>query len=266
MADLLACVHADGVPAFGEARMESGDLTEHNPTEYRADAVVTLLANGKAVLAVIVEVQRGEDKDKRWSWPAYVGTLRARQRCPVVLLVISPDARIASWCRRPIRLGHPGLVLTPLVLGPEETPVVTDPREAVANPMLMVLSAMVHGAEADGEKVFATLLGALARFEKDLAQEYIDEVIAVLPQGARDLLEAMVATEVREWKSEFFRRHVRQGKAEGKAEDILRVLLARGIDVPEDAHVRIVECTDLNQLNTWVDRAATADSIDDLFE
>ena len=246
--------------------MESGDLTEHKPTEYRADAVVTLLAEGKAVLAVIIEVQRAEDKDKRWTWPAYVGTLRARRRCPVVLLVICPEAQIATWCRRPIRLGHPGLVLTPLVLGPEETPVITDSREAVANPLLTVLSAMVHGADADGEKVFATLLGALAHFEKDLAQEYIDEVIAVLPQEARELLEAMVATEVREWKSEFFRRHVRQGEAQGMARALLRMLSSRGIYVPEDARTRIVECTDQDQLDTWVDRAATANSIDDLFE
>src|ERR687896_2153794 len=117
VADLLECVHADGLPRFSEAQVESGDLTEHKPTEYRADAVVTLLAEGKAVLAVIIEVQRAEDKDKRWTWPAYVGTLRARRRCPVVLLVICPEAQIAIWCRRPIRLGHPGLVLHAAGLG-----------------------------------------------------------------------------------------------------------------------------------------------------
>jgi hypothetical protein len=47
---------------------------------------------------------------------------------------------------------------------------------------------------------------------------------------------------------------------------IIEMLSARGIDVPEDVRARIVDCTDLNQLNTWVDRAATANSIEDLFE
>ncbi|WP_437952684.1 hypothetical protein WME98_19685 [Sorangium sp. So ce296] len=36
------------------------------------------------------------------------------------------DAEIARWCSRPIDAGHPGLKLTPLVLGPAGVPVVTD--------------------------------------------------------------------------------------------------------------------------------------------
>jgi hypothetical protein len=39
--------------------------------------------------------------------------------------VICPESRAAAWARRPISLGHPGLVLTPLVLGPDEVPVLT---------------------------------------------------------------------------------------------------------------------------------------------
>jgi hypothetical protein len=66
----------------------------------------------------------------------------------------------------------------------------------------------------------------------------------------------------REWKSEFFRRHARQGMAEG----LLIVLSARGIDVSEDVRTRIVECTDQDQLLVWGRRAATANSIEDLFE
>jgi hypothetical protein len=36
--------------------------------------------------------------------------------------------------------------------------------------------------------------------------------------------------------------------------------------VPDDARTRITECSDLNQLDTWIRRAATAESIDDLFD
>ena len=46
---------------------------------------------------------------------------------------------------------------------------------------------------------------------------------------------------------------------------MLAVLEARGIDGPDEARTRIVECTDLEQLDTWVRRAATAESIDDPF-
>lgn len=72
-----------------------------------------------------------------------------------------------------------------------------------------------------------------------------------------------------EYRSDFARRYVGQGRAEGNAEGEARALLAvldaRGISVPEDARTRITSCTDLDQLDTWVRRAVTADSVQDLF-
>ncbi|NEE03282.1 hypothetical protein [Phytoactinopolyspora halotolerans] len=73
-----------------------------------------------------------------------------------------------------------------------------------------------------------------------------------------------------EVKSDFLRRWrdrgLAEGEAKGEARTLLRVLAARGISVPEDIRVRITECTDLDQLDAWTDRAATATSIDDIFE
>jgi hypothetical protein len=53
---------------------------------------------------------------------------------------------------------------------------------------------------------------------------------------------------------------------EGKTASLLTVLDARGIDVPDDARARITSCSDLYQLDSWIRRAVTADSIDDLFD
>jgi hypothetical protein len=36
--------------------------------------------------------------------------------------------------------------------------------------------------------------------------------------------------------------------------------------VPEEARVRISECTDLELLESWVPRAVTAASVDELFD
>lgn len=223
-AELLGCVRSELVPAFSRAQLESGDLSEHAPAAYHADAVVTL-GDEDPALAVIVEVQLRPDQRKHLSWPAYLATARARLGCPAVLLVICPDDGVAAWARRSIRLGHPGLVLTPLVLGPEEVPVLTDWGPGVAAPEL-----------------------------------------AVLPETARRLLEAMMESGTREYKSDFARRYYSQGEAKGEVKLILAVLSARGISVSEQVHTRISECTDLEQLETWGRRAATADSIDDLFE
>jgi hypothetical protein len=54
--------------------------------------------------------------------------------------------------------------------------------------------------------------------------------------------------------------------AKGEAVAVLAVLDARGIDVPDDIRARIATCTDLDQLDIWVRRAATAHAIEELFE
>ncbi|WP_437808051.1 hypothetical protein [Sorangium sp. So ce1078] len=43
------------------------------------------------------------------------------------------------------------MTLTPLVLGPEGVPVVTDAEQAMAAPEVVVLSAMAHGQGEAGE-------------------------------------------------------------------------------------------------------------------
>ncbi|HZN19336.1 MAG TPA: hypothetical protein VFB84_14345 [Micromonosporaceae bacterium] len=79
------------VPEFHKARLSAGDLTDVVPTEYRADAVVTLDVADTPVFAVVVEVQLRADARKRRTWPVYVTTVYARLGCPVVLLVVCPD-------------------------------------------------------------------------------------------------------------------------------------------------------------------------------
>lgn len=69
-----------------------------------------------------------------------------------------------------------------------------------------------------------------------------------------------------EYQSEFARRYFHEGKAEGEARAVLSVLATRGIDVPDEIRTRITECTDVDQLDTWVRRATTATSVDDLFD
>ena len=83
-------------------------------------------------------------------------------------------------------------------------------------------------------------------------------------------------TTIYRFQSEFARRHFARGEAEGKArgeadgsmkgeaEAVLEILEARGITVAADVRMRITGCTDLDQLRTWIRRAATAEKIQDL--
>jgi hypothetical protein len=56
-----------------------------------------------------------------------------------------------------------------------------------------------------------------------------------------------------------------QGRAEGEAKMLLRVLAARGFAVTDDVRERVVGCTDTGRLEAWADRAVTASSITEVF-
>jgi hypothetical protein len=278
VADLLAGPLGVTVPEFHKAQVSSGALTEVAPTEYRADAVVTLNVAEKPVFAVVVEVQLRVDARKRRTWPAYVATLHARLRCPVMLLVVCPDQAVAAWCARPVVISEPGLVLTPVVLGPRQVPVVTDPDVARRSPELTVLSALAHGGREDPSAVFEALLAALEVIDHDHANLYTDLVLTVLPAAARVWLEEFMTTAAQQHGSEFAYRYITRaermgeargqarGEARGEAKALLLALDARGIDVPDDLRAKIEGCADTDQLEAWIRRAVTADQIQDIFD
>src|SRR5258708_17983582 len=110
--------------------------------------VLFLMNESQKMLGIIIEVQLGRDDDKPYAWPAYVANLRARHRCPVCLLVITLEDAVARWAGRSIELG-PGTRCKPWVIGPSNTPAVTDLQDANENVELAVLSAIVHGQSTD---------------------------------------------------------------------------------------------------------------------
>lgn len=90
---------------------------------------------------------------------------------------------------------------------------------------------------------------------------------------SRKYLEEIMAAGTFVPKSEFVGRIYREGaaegeakgKAEGEANSVLVFLDARGIEVSDEVRERVTSCTDLDQLTTWVRRAATVTRAEDLF-
>jgi hypothetical protein len=275
-AEMLAGPLKVELPEFGETRLDSCDFTNVTPTEYRADAVVTFIEQNVPVFAVVIEAQLKRAAQKRLTWPVYLTTLRARLDCKTALLVLCDDVGVAEWCARPIEVSYPDCVVTPLVLGPDRVPVVTDLAVASSNPELTVLSALAHGAKPRRCEIFPALLAALKKVGKDHERLYYDLVFAGLPEAAQHDLEELLMTMTAnsEFRSDFLRNFADERRAEGQAEGeakgearaVFTVLAARDIDVPDDARARIAGCTDLAQLETWVHRAVTATSVNDLFE
>ncbi|GAA4905137.1 hypothetical protein ACFPM3_30115 [Streptomyces coeruleoprunus] len=56
-----------------------------------------------------------------------------------------------------------------------------------------------------------------------------------------------------------------EGRADARIEDLLLVLDARGISVSQDALDLIAACLEQETLRLWLRRAATADTLDDVF-
>ncbi len=57
-----------------------------------------------------------------------------------------------------------------------------------------------------------------------------------------------------------------EGLTQGRAEALLRILTARGVQVDEVARQRILACTDLTTLDRWLDRALNATTLSEVVD
>jgi hypothetical protein len=253
------------LPPFAEARVETGALTQLNPAELRADLVVSLTNGEQPILAIIVEAQREEDVDKLFSWPAYVGSLRHRLRCPVCLLVVTQSERVANWASRTITVG-PGCSLSPLVLRPSSVPVISLVEEARLTPELAVLSAMAHGGGGVETAVEVALAAATAAHElgRDRFLLYFGLIRAALSEAARKAFQML--PQGAQFFDESQKQSFDRGRAAEKAAAVLEFLEARGLAVSAAQRERILGTKELDMLTRWVRRAATVTSTEALFE
>ncbi|CAN5918244.1 hypothetical protein BH11MYX2_BH11MYX2_33150 [soil metagenome] len=181
------------------AVLMSSDLSQTMPAEYRTDALVVMRDDaGAEIAAIVVEVQLKVDAEKRFTWPLYVAASWARFRCPVTLLVIAPEAKVAAWARTQIDVGA-GWSFAPTVIDFAHVPRVEDPADARGLPELAVMSAL-----------------------------YWDSVLAALPLAARRLVEQHMLKDY-EYQSDFFRNLQAQeaaaeakGLAKGQAEGLAK--------------------------------------------
>ncbi len=270
------------LPPYAEARIDSGDLTTAQPTEYRADLVVLLVDNKPVRGIVEVQLELRKDDRKLYTWPVYVANLRARLECPVCVLVFTPSESVAERARVPIELG-PGSSVKPFVIGPEAVPVVIDAEAAARQPELAVLSAMAHGKDAPelAISVATVAVEACQGLDDERAMLYFDLIGTSLGDAARAAFEAIMAQGNYEFQSEFFKKRLMEsqargeargkaegearGKAEGEARGVLRVLAARGIAVSTEQEARILACRELATLDRWIEKAIAVASAEELF-
>ncbi|MCC9706869.1 hypothetical protein E4N62_17300 [Streptomyces sp. MNU76] len=253
------------------------DVTETRPLERRLDTLLRLETEGDEPLLLAVEAQGKKDPAKPASWAYYASYLLTKYQLQPMLLIVCQDHATAEWAAREVRFGPrqwPLLTLRPLVAGPHNMPVITDPAEVRKDLAVATLSTITHGKSPDiGAilKAMTTVLQDTPDSVKNPVIEFISQGLGKLPAAA--LWRKLVAVDLSFYKSPLF-EEVRdeaqakgraKGLAEGRAQDILFILERRGLDIPDGARERIAACDDLDVLRQWLDRSLTASSTDAVF-
>ncbi|MFE9289178.1 RpnC/YadD family protein [Streptomyces olivaceus] len=267
------------------------DLTEIRPLERRVDSVFRVHVPGEeGGFVLAVESQGKPDPDKHNSWTYYLAYMYAKYRLPPFLLVVCKDKVTASWAAEPIRVGrgfHTSMVVFPLVLGPGSLPVITEPDEAAQDLAVAVFSALAHatdpgltailealasGVAYDAEKSGSAVNGETGEGGDVDRVDWAEIVEIGLGEGSgREYWRHLMATYTPNFPGsktiveESWLEGRAKGQAEGKAEDILRILEVRGVEVPDSVRERVTGCTDLDVLGAWFDRSLSAAHAEELF-
>ncbi|MFD7057976.1 hypothetical protein [Streptomyces sp. NPDC059906] len=258
----------------------NADVTEIEPVERRVDTLMRVETAEGAYL-LVVEAQGKKDERKRGSWPYYLSYLYEKYRCEPVLVVITQNSATARWAAQPIRRGLPGwdsMTVRPLVIGPDNVPVIANEREAERDVPLAVLSAMTHGRGAEAAAILEPLACALRTVDGDSAAVFGQLIESCLGDPrAKDLWRDLMS-EIRYFFNNPVAEKVREegrvegrveGREEGRAEDrseiTLEILEWRGVPVSGAVRERVLACTDLNQLKVWSQRAVHVTRAEDLF-
>jgi hypothetical protein len=270
------------LPAGSRVREVVANFSEVAVTEYRADAVFLIeAASGRAVVAVIVEVQRKPDEDKPYRWLRYAARVHDEHRCDTHHLVIATDEITARWAQRPIPSFLPGRSAAgnaPVVLSPQSLAPIASVEEAKSKLGQAILTALLHAGAADDIDSAYRALRALHETAGSEAAALdriwwlLGLIGGILSQERFTELERLVVLHPDTKfvpRTEFERQPFNRGKAEGRAEGeakgkaaaLLRVLAARHLVLSDEQHQRIVDCQDQSQLERWLDASVTILSI-----
>ncbi|MEE4597039.1 hypothetical protein V2J94_35000 [Streptomyces sp. DSM 41524] len=264
-------------PETSSAFVVSPDLTEIAPVERRVDTLLQVETEADGTYLFAIESQSRRDPKKPAAWAYYLSYMHAKFGHQPVLIVLCPDEATARWAAHPISLGIPdcpSLTVRPLVLGPGNTPVVTDAKDVVRDVPMAVFSAITHSRSENVDAILKALATTLNSLDPEQATIYAELVEAGLGNTpARKIWSDLMSALLNFFRSEHAQRAFAEVRAETRAEtqvevraeSVLRVLNARGLEVTAETRERVGSCKDLALLDTWLDRAVTASRAEDLF-
>ena len=136
----------DGV---GEIRERSTTIAAlgflHAARKGLADLVLTVLGrHDRVMLGLILEVQLSLDWTKRWIWPLLATALAAEIRRLALVVVFTPDPLLRDAIRRRLL---PKMQPRPLLIEPDQIPLIVDAERARREPRETIFAALYHVRE-----------------------------------------------------------------------------------------------------------------------
>jgi hypothetical protein len=269
------------LPELGDPVIEtlSPDTTEIRPLERRVDSVLRITPESRDAFLLAIESQGREAPAKERSWAYYQCYLQEKYACPVLLLVLCQQHTTAKWAAGPFDFechDWKGMTLRPLVLGPGDLPVITKTEDAEADLALAAFSAVTHGQTRHFKAILEALAPAVGRSAPailDYFGEFIEIGLADSPAALELWRDLMHTGSFFPGRGTLVERNFNAGKALGEATGraageaamVIRLLESRGITLSAGDAARVRECTDLDTLGRWFDRALHADSALDVF-
>jgi hypothetical protein len=270
---------ARGLPLPAKAAIDviTPDVTETKPVERRMDTLLKITPSDGKEFLLVIEAQSKEDAPKEHSWPYYVAFLRTKYKIPVLLLVVCRDRKTATWAAGPFDSATHGWTAqrtTPMVVGPDNLPVITSERVVRESPAMAVFSALTHASHPDIDAILDAVargLQAIGEDENTFFSEFLEFGLGNTP--AREKWRNLMPVTFYPGRGSMIEKAYLEGQAEGQAEGraegqaklILRLLEHRLLQIGPEARERVMSCTDTEILQQWFDRALTVGSAEELF-
>ncbi|MFC5831378.1 hypothetical protein [Nonomuraea insulae] len=209
---------------------------------------------------------RSPDAEKLYSWLEYIANFRAREKCPACLVVICPNTEVARWAQQEIYTGHPGLILKVLAIHRGNTPVITDVGQARSNIVLAAISAVTQSEHPRFKEIAAAVQEAMKHIDESLAYRYARYINLSLEGDAQAEWNRGMQTMKYPYQGEYSESLLAEGRVEGEARSVLKILDVRGLAVSEEVRKRIMDCREQSLLDVWLQRAIKVQSVEELFD
>ncbi|HEY8471817.1 MAG TPA: hypothetical protein VIL37_04175 [Natronosporangium sp.] len=257
-------------PPIRAVSVINADLTEVKPLARWVDTPLLVESDTGDRFVVIIESQSREEKAKHLSWPYYVSHLNNKFGCPALLVVVTADVATAKWAREPIEMkvfGRLSQATYPLVLAPDNVPVIRDAGRVRQDVMMAVLSALTHRHEPHVDGILNALAEALDGVALETAMFLATFTEAGLGDApAAQIWRALMATMTFPYQSHLWQKGREEGRISEAVTSVLEVLSARGLEVPAAVERRIRAQTNVDVLRTLRTRAVTIERAEDLFD